>query len=310
MRRQFIIGLSVVALLATTAAAAPVTLLTSELTKFKYVNYEYWLDIGNETVTGLDVSGNTQTITSTPGDGIINAGDKFFGILKTEAITNTTGAIDLSAQLLNLELTGVFRFTVVGVDQLGLTSPGHLNFALRADGLDPEGVGITGDFLNYYVGTGATKNWNPADIADANSNGVPDSIDHAMDGMLWTSTSPGTFFEGINDTIVSPVGLSVNRNWANFTVNNSGYLIVPQMFPEAIPLPGSVVHTYLGALHTAGHTVDYYFETKLQGSDLGNWMFRSEDPAWLKAVPEPGTIVLLGAGVLGLGLLRFRRKRA
>lgn len=291
MSKKAFICFAVVALLATTAMANPVTLLTSELTKFKYVNYENWLDINQNNV--------------------IDKGDKFFGILKTESITNTTGSVDPApGQLLTRELTGVFRFTVAG-GSIVPTQAGHLDFALVADGLDIEGVGIKGDFFNYYVGTGATKNWDPADTNDVlgGANGVPDSIDRAMDGLLWTATSPGTFFEGVNDTIITPVGLSVNRNWANFTVNNTGYKIIPQMFPEAIPLPASVVHTYLGNVHNAGHLVDYYFETKLQGSDLKNWMFRSEDPAWLKAVPEPGTFVLLGGGILGLGLLRLRRRR-
>src|SRR3989337_1245606 len=69
------------------AAPYPVDLLTNQITKMKYVNYENWLDIGS--VTGF----------SAPGDGIINPGDKFEGILKLEAITNVSGSISLSAQL-------------------------------------------------------------------------------------------------------------------------------------------------------------------------------------------------------------------
>ncbi|MDP2626810.1 MAG: hypothetical protein Q8Q58_07890, partial [Candidatus Rokubacteria bacterium] len=111
------------------AEAAPVTLLEGKITKLKYVNYENWLDI--------NVPG---------GDGIINDGDKFEGILKVESITNVSGSVSLSAQLGAKEVTGSFRISVIG-GAIVPTGAGHVDLGL-----------LSGDFFKFFVGTGATKN--------------------------------------------------------------------------------------------------------------------------------------------------------
>lgn len=259
--------------LAGPAEAKPVTLLEGAITKLKYVNYEDWLDI--------NVPG---------GDGVINAGDKFEGILKVESITNVSGSVSLSAQLGAKEVTGSFRISVVG----GAIVPGgsgHVDLAL-----------VPGDFFRFFVGTGATKNWDPA---------AGDAVARATDGVLWADILPGTFFEGVNDTIIFPFSFSLSKNWADITTNLTEYTIVPLLYPEVIPLPGAAPHTFLGVPHFAGHVADTFFTSHLTfPSDIPAWDIKSEDPLYVFAVvPEPATLLLLGAGLFGAGLIARRRSR-
>lgn len=261
------------------AGAAPIQLHTGEITKMKFTNFENLIDNDK--------------------DGKISVGDDFVGIMKLTTISDLADVKDLNAQLLTKEVTGFFKISVVGVTPGPLVplAPGHVDFALN-----------TGDFINLYVGQGATKNWNPADTADSNSNGIPDCIDWATDGSLWMSVLPGTFYEGVSDTDVSGVSVR-NRNWVDLTVNNTEYYIVQQLWSSIISVTPN--HTFLGASHT-DHLADVYFESKLTSglTSIPNWGFKSEDPVYIFVTPEPGSIVLLLAGFAGLGLAVRRKMRA
>lgn len=262
------------------ASAQPITLFTDQITKLKFVNFENFFDVNNN-----------QTIDS---------GDYFQGILNIEAITNISGSQDLSAQLGSKELTGDFQISVVG-GLLPLGGAGHVDFGMAA-----------GDYLNLYVGTGATKNWNPA----SGTNGVAE----ATDGSLWASITGGTGFgyEGINDTTIFPVAASVNRNWADLDINNTGYPILKELYSSTAGEPplhfidvnnNGVYDAGTDTLH-GDHLVDVYFASRLFANidpKIPNWQFRSEDPVYVHATPEPGTILLLGMGLLGTGFVARRR---
>lgn len=233
-------------------AQPPITLLTCVITKLKFVNYER---LTHGTNPGNDLNA-------------IDVGDFIEGILKVESITNIPGDIDLSTQLLTTELTGHFKLSVIGGGPIpvNLSGTGHLDFAL-----------LSGDFINLYADT--TPDWNPN-----NSDGM--AIARATDGILWASTQPGTFFEGINETVQNPVQFSITQDWANLTINNTGYQISPLLYPESIP--AAPVHTYMGVPHLGGHFVDAYFTSHLTSNlpippgQVG-WDYRSEDPVYMFA---------------------------
>jgi len=66
----------------------------------------------------------------------------------------------------------------------------------------------------------------------------------------------------------------------------------------------------------AGTAADIFFQDDFCASASGscsgpisNWLLGSEDPITAAAVPEPGTLSLAGAGLLGLGFFSWRQRK-
>lgn len=281
----FLAGLAAaVTLGATTASAAPITLFDDQITKLKFTNFE-------NVIQGTNPGNDPLAI---------DAGDVFTGILRVTSISNISGSQDLSAQLLTTELTGHFQVSVVsGLLPMTLGAAGHLDLALNS-----------GDFINLYYDT--NLDWNPT----SGTLGVAE----ATNGNLWASIlGGGSFYEGVNDTTEATIftpATSINRNWANIDVNNTGYTFIPTLF--GVPTGEPMVHytdvnsngTFdlgIDVLH-GDHLVDVFFASRLfTPSGIDGYAFRSEDPVYVNAIPEPGTFLLFGSGLVGLGLAARRR---
>lgn len=268
------------------AYAQPIELFTDQLNKLKFTNYENVIQGTNE--------GNDLTA--------IDTGDSIVGVLNVTSINNFSSSADLNPQLQTSELTGAFQISVVGGYQpiALIAQVGHLDFALTGT-----------DYLKLFVGTGATKNWDT-------------TVANATDGDPWLAvTTASTYYEGVSDT-VSIISDTVNKNWANIDpgANNTGYIIVPQSY--ATTAGENTVHykdvNNNGVLDIGidtiegDHFVDLFFASRLFiNTDplVPDWTFRSEDPLYLyaTAVPEPSTLLLLGAGLVGLGLTARRRAK-
>lgn len=270
MSKRAIICVAVVALIATTAAAAPIILPTGQVAKLKFTNFENFIDANNNGILG-------------------DVGDDVEGILFVTSVGTISNPNLNNAQLATRELTGYFHLSIVGGGLLG-PFPQHLDFA----------IANANDFIKLYVDT--TPDWTAG-------SGLATDIANATDGNLWasvTTAAPG-FYEGVGDVASAASGDTVNTNFANLSVNNTEYKFIPQFF---FPLTGDpTAHTYLGNFHP-DHKVEAFFKSRLFApSTAAGWAFRSEDPMYFWAVPEPGTLVLLGAGFAGIGLLRLRRRR-
>ena len=274
MKKHALISLTILIgafFLASSAYALP-TLLTDEVTKMKFTNYENLIDI--------DESGS------------ITAGDKFFGIITLTTISDVDSTGD-SVTWTNAgedEITGIFTLTVDSVQTtdgsgelpsnlvLGTTESAFLTFTME------DGDGIT---MYYDDGTGIDF------IAQGD---ILTSIASATDGVVWISISSEDYLDGYNVTNYST---SSNFNWVDITENNTGYNIISMIWKDTL---GSV-NPY------ASIESDLYFETKLEflTSTDYEWAYKSEDPVYLyaTAIPEPNTMILFGIGLLSFaGIIR------
>ncbi len=210
----------------------------------------------------------------------LDEGDWFEGIFKAQSISNISGTKELTAQLSDVELTGHFKFSVAGV------SAGHADLVLGAT-----------DFMRFYAGTGTDMNWDPA---------ADDAITRATDGKSWLSIEPPAFFEGVSDSFST--SYSFTESWANVSLNNTGYTILPQIYPTIFdPIyPG---HINMGTVHT-DHPSDVYFQSLASGSNiLPKWNIRSEDIMYMAVAPEPLSSMLFLAGSTVLGFRVYRRRK-
>ncbi len=269
-----------------TPAMALPTLQQYEPTKMKFTNYERWALEGG--AKGDQSDSDSANWTYSAGDknrnGILDAGDVIEGVLNVTTITDipevdTTWVDGAGGD----ELTGTFQFTVTAGSML---DAGGISF----------GLGGAGDHFRLFYDT--VDDYDPTQA---------DAWARASGGMLYAEVLGADLIEaGAKD--LTP-GNTQTQWWFDLTTNNTGYNIIPQLWPEMANGPGTGPHLTPTGWHPAGHTSEIYLEGSLYGSTLANWDWRSEDPAYLYAVPEPSTIILLGSGLLGAGIYSWRRKK-
>ncbi len=280
--RAFIFIAALILAFSTPASASmPIELLThaGEINKLKFVNYENFY----ESETGEA--------------GKVDNGDWFEGIFKVQSISNIPGSKDLTSQLNNTELTGHFKFSVVGGSR-PLYGAGHTDLALLSNGGDN-----STDFLRFYSDSGTSMNWDP-------SAGVSEAISRATNGELWLEVMPSATdfsYEGVTDYIRSSFNFS--ESWADVTTNNTGYKILPQQFPAVFD-SAYTSHIFKGNSH-GPHATDLYFSSKTSGSDIPGWQVRSEDQMYMAVAPEPLSSILFlsGGAVLGFTVYRKQKKQ-
>jgi hypothetical protein len=261
VKRSTLVLALAIALTPTGAQAGPITLPLNEIAVLTYSGYETFHDLNRNRIA--------------------DPGDLFTGIIQVQSIKNAAGTSDLSGQLATKELTGAFSFHVTG----GSSPSGHIEF-----GLAP------GDFFSLFVGTGATKNYDPS---------APDAVARATDGQPWLSVLPGAFFVSVNDLIG---GQPVNRAWADVSANDTGYGLAAETFLDLLGKPSS--NTYGGVTH-GDYASQIDFENHSARSDLPGYTFKISGFVFVEATPapEPASLTLLGLGSLGLLGYGWKRRK-
>lgn len=182
-------------------------------------------------------------------------------------------------------VTGIYADKPGPVQQLWNASTANEELTIvfggyQAAAITGNQIDFTGGFVNVYLD--AVKNFNPT-FGQANN---------ANDGALFLSTV-GAPADASGRTLTS----FVSAMGPLFTGFGTGYLDITgglwaDMFKKDVFGPG----------------MDLYMASSLTAPDYVNgWPVSSQDPVKGTVVPEPGTIALFGAGLVGLIL--YKRKR-
>ncbi len=246
--------------------------------------------------------------------GDISAGDTFYGILNVQNISNggsdIWGTDNVGGDGTIDTLTGYFLTTVTGVNVHGGLG-GDVHISLGAATADPNGVLTAADLssgvvLKMFVDD--TSVGGPGTAYTTNdAGGAAGDIANATDGSVWATLNVGpNGYWYTHAPVVPPtnVGAAIGESWfgLDFVVNNTGwtYLAIDDPLESEAGAGGIALVEMYG---TSNINVN---DPAITGGD--NWGYTSQDPS-VVVTPEPGTLLLLGSGLLGGALLRRRRAR-
>jgi len=237
----------------------------------------------------------------TAGYGILSAGDRLYGVVEYEQ-TYSIYPSGSDSSIPPQELTGVFDLTIVAVNSAFGVSQIVFGPTAGSTVLDPSAP--AGTLVSFYIDNG-----NDLNIVGVNCTSDADCIAKAKIGTPWADFG----FAGDADeswitiapsTSLSPSAVAAGQPSTNFggfnyfvsvLTNNTGQTIGLQ---DCTPLctGGDGMIQIIGSGNILG------------GAGLNNGAFaRSDaDTQVPTTVPEPSTLLLLGAGLLGVATYRRR----
>lgn len=210
-----------------------------------------------------------------------------WGIFRVTTIMDTAPATSVdvwTSATSNYEITGMFY----GLDVAAVAAAGFAGFD----------VGFVGGALDLYIQDKTALGYTAFDktLGLGGRTGL-NSYTGVTDG---TMLAHSVFVPGIVPTIPALTNLSsVTALTSPLSGNGTGYLNV-------IPGTGDWSDVIVPGPGNKDLFLSFNFTTN---NVPGDWSVVSDDPVTGSAVPEPGTMVLLGSGLLGLaGLARRRTK--
>ncbi|MCM8774376.1 MAG: PEP-CTERM sorting domain-containing protein [Candidatus Omnitrophica bacterium] len=158
----------------------------------------------------------------------------------------------------------------------------------------------------------------------AGGTGVRDTYPTASDGVLWlTGTYAPLFWDVIQNDIRDPaepdlVWFDLNGNGMKDPGESAVYLITGYD-PSGSGTASAYIQLDGGSFYPAiktgffgtgsGYSYDMKLRVTLSSGDYG-WGVTSSDPIRFAVIPEPSTIMLLGMGLLGCGLVGITKRKA
>lgn len=300
---------------------ASAQLIANDTNVIYFNNYEFWTD---EDGGYLDPTEAPEVTVGMHFVGIINIQGIYVNGIQTYYSSPTDQITGVFAQQIEQIYTG---FGTDPYDPLNLT---HITLGAPAvtmftgfDGTTFD-TGLVGDemFALYHdTGPGTTP---------FETNGtIAQDVDVATDGALWLTLG---YADPAGDGVGEPgnatddtgyayshgdiIGVAfenlTGETWAglNAYVNNTGYPMAGIEDPNEMELDQAICG-FNGCLmtdvHLSGELEPWQENWRLDGTSP--WDFASNDPAFINPIPEPGTILLLGTGLLGLGAYGIRRRK-
>ena len=206
------------------------------------------------------------------------------------------------------QINGTADFCVSGALQCELT---YVFGGFTVESITPTEIVFSGGWVNFYVGETAagTNNFNPfntssqaQDIADASDGTLWMTLEghtNLVGGLLGTLFSTGENFGTGND-----VGEGAGLLDVDYTGAANGNTAGAGAVANAI-FDTDGLNDNLGG--TADFTLTSSFGTAASPDHIP--LSGTANLRGLAAVPEPGTIALLGLGLLGLGATQLRRRK-
>lgn len=235
----------------------------------------------------------------------------------TDPATFLPGATDLSVKLSNFEtlitgngqtLSGIFTVTSINnaanpaisywnTGQGGAQLNGFFT-GLSSTGFGATGVNFTGGSFSIFAV--------PSGFSPSTTPGVINPAGQLCGGPCPTPWLTANFVPGIFDVPASTVTLAATFQSTNpQTGKGSGFLSVT----GGTEGPKFDTNGFTFANHPAADiflVTDITQCTNTVGGCSNGWPVTSQDPALARRVPMPGTLLLLGLGLLGLALVARR----
>jgi len=241
----------------------------------------------------------------------LEKGDIFIGTLKVQEIVGDSSSWFQAA---DDQLTGIFALEITNITENITGLPGDFSVILDL------GVASATSFTTLeneafstgLSGTEVMTFYTHDSVAWEDDGSIKQDFEAQISSDEWMSLGIETGTDDYAFTYITPQGTGVDDFIGKSYL---GLSVLDFYDPSMVFL--DIVDPEVGL------TVDFYANSELEGHDdfieaydldtstdgYSPWVFESNDPAYVDVVPEPGTLLLVGTGLLGFSALARRKRR-